>query len=398
MTSTGCATVRRFDRGAAEALEHYLNTPLLAAGQINLISLEAIAERLGSRWATRREPVYDYTERVLEKHLGESGHFLKVSDTDFLVVHPDESKFAAQSRCLRYLSEVLTYFLGKAEPGDIRVREVTRITSEGLQARLIDPVAAAAGADQAGARRVEATTRGRTVNRWTPFATSNGRTVSVSCGLEPVFELKHFVQIGVRIVRRVSCTITGELLTALELGDLSRRDIAQIDLATAAFGLNCLGDDLGDQRPLSLIIPVSFVSLSNQLGRADLIPMFREAAAFVRAAVICEIDNIGGVPQAALLAATSLVRPHCKFVVGRLEAEPVGAISNLRDAGLSAISFHAPQGLVGDAEFHGWSMGAIRKAKRIAKSVMIHRLASARHLAIAALMGASHASLLTPPG
>ncbi len=398
MTSTGSATVRRFDRGAAEALEHYLDSPLLATGQINLISLDAIAERLGSRWATRREPVYDYTERVLEKHLGESGHFLKVSETDFLVVLPDEQRFAAQSRCLRYLSEVLTYFLGKAYPGDLRVREVTLITRDSLEARPIDPVAVAASADQAGAQDIEATTPGRTVNRWTPFATSKGRNVVVSCGLEPVFELKHYTQIGNRIVRRVIGTDTGEPLTAPELGDLSRRDIVQIDLATAAHGLNCLDADCEDQRPLSLIIPVSFVSLSNQLGRADLVAMFRKATAFVRAAVICEIDGIEGVPQAALLAAASLVRPHCKFVVGRLEAEPVGGLSNLRDAGLNAISFQAPQGLVGDAEFHGWSTAAIRMAKRVTKSVMIYRLASPRQLGIAALMGASHASLSTPSG
>ena len=269
---------------------------------------------------------------------------------------------------------------------------MTHITKESLDARLVDPVAVAAGLDQETARGIEAAAPGRKASRWTPFATSSGRTVDVACALEPVFELKHFTQIGNRLVRHVSDAGTGEPLTAHEIGDLSPRDITKVDLATAAHGLTSLGADGADQRPLSLIVPVSFISLSSQLGRADLVPMFRKAAEFVRAAVICEIDGIEGVPQAALLAAASLVRPHCKFVVGRLEAEPIG-LSNLRDAGLNAVSLEAPQGAVGEAEFHGWSMRAIRTAKRIAKSVMIYRLASPRHLGIAALMGASHASL-----
>ena len=49
----------------------------------------------------------------------------------------------------------------------------------------------------------------------------------------------------------------------------------------------------------------------------------------------------------------------------------------------------------GDAEFMGWTRAAVQAAKRIAKSVIIYRLGSTRQAGMAALLGASHASLQT---
>jgi hypothetical protein len=370
-----------------------MGSPLLASGQINLISLDAIAERLEARWEARRESVYDYTERMLERHIGETGHFLRVSDTDFLVVLPQERKFAAQARCLRYLREVLTFFLGEARPRDMTVREVTRISRDGLQAMLVDPAVVTLGAEREKTQEVETPRTAGTVDRWTPFVASDGRSVRVSCVLEPVFELKNYVRIGNRIARRVIRTGSEEALTAAELQNLSRGDIEKIDFATIARGLDRLRTEASDQRPLSLIIPVSYISLSNRQGRASLAALFENAKAFVRTGVICEVCDIESVPQPALLTATSLIKPYCMFLVGHLSAEPGRGLGNLREAGLQAVSFEAPQGIVGDAEFLGWAKAAIGAGKLIARSVMIYRLASPRHAGIAALLGASHASL-----
>ncbi len=63
-TSSALRDARRLSLDATAALEPFLNSPLLASGQINLLSLDPIAERLGARWPARREPVYDYTERA----------------------------------------------------------------------------------------------------------------------------------------------------------------------------------------------------------------------------------------------------------------------------------------------------------------------------------------------
>lgn len=392
-TSSALRDARLLSLDAAAALEPFLNSPLLANGQINLLSLDPIAERLGERWAARREAVYDYTERALERHVGEQGYCLKISETDFLIVLPDERKFAAQARCLRVLREVMTYFLGEAKTADLTVRQVMRITPEGLEAALIDPAAVIAAAEQEEAEPVEVNSARLAVDHWTPFVASDGRRVRVSCVLEPVFELKRHGRIGYRIARRVVRVGSEDSLSATEIQSLSRSDIEKIDLATIARGLNRLRTEVGAERQLSLIVPVSYVSLSHRGSRAALAGLFGEARAFVRTGVICEICDIEGVPQAGLTEAIALIKPHCMFAIGRLLGAPDQGLGNLRDVGLHALSFEAPQGIFGDSEFLAWAKLAIGAAKRVAKSVMIYRLASARQAGIAGLLGASHASL-----
>lgn len=381
------------DADALAALGPLVGSPLLGTGQINLISLDAVMERLAARWPTRRDMIYDYTLRTLERHIGDDGAFLRVSETDFLITLPHERKFGAQSRCLRYLREVLIYFLGEIRPSDLVVREVTRIGTHGLQAELVDPIAVILAAEREKIRLVETPARAGGLDRWTPFVASDGRAIRVSCVLEPVFELKNYTRIGNRIVRRVLRMDTQEPLTPAELERLSRGDIEKVDLATIARGLERLRTEAADEQQLSLIIPVSYVSLSHRRGRAALAAMLSEAKTFVRTGVICEVRDIEHVPQPALLEATSLIKPFCMFIVGGLNGGAGHGLGNLRGLGLQALSFEAPLGIVGDAEFMGWAKTSIRACRRITKAVMVYRVASARHAGMAALLGASHASL-----
>jgi hypothetical protein len=387
----GSADSRRLSPDVAPKLERFTGSAALANGQINLMSLDSIVAHLGDRWAAKREKIYDYTERLLGQNIGDAGYHLRVSETDFLIALPNERKFAAQLRCLRYLRDVLTHFLGEARRSDLTVRSVSRITREGIEAELIDPVAVALAARNETAEDAPARDAAGPVDRWTPFVASNGQRVRVSCVLEPVYELKRYARIGNRIVRRVLSVDSGEQLSAAELQNLSRSDIEKIDSATIARGLHRLRNETGDQ--LTLIIPVSFVSLSNRQGRASLAVLFEQARAFVKTGVICEVCDIEGVPQTALVAATSLIKPYCLFLIGRLAAPPDRGHANLREAGLQAVSFEAPQALAGDAEFAGWAKASISAAKLIAKSTILYRLTSPRFAGMAALLGASHASM-----
>jgi hypothetical protein len=417
--------LRRLDHRAIASLEPFVDSPLLETGQINLLSLDAVIARLGPRWRAKRQAVYDYTERTLDRALADQGHYFRVSDSDFLVVLPYDKRSAAQVRCLRYLRAVLIHFLGEARPADIAVREVTRIANTALEAVRVDltKVAAAESAEEVGRPAPvesppadaphrecgagEAPTSSAapasdgwapsasvpTADRWTPFIASDGNRVRVSCVLEPVFELRGYGRIGNRIARRVVRTATDEVLGPLELQRLSRGDIERIDLATIARGLGRLRAEQHGDRQLSLIIPVSYISLSHRAGRAALAELLHEARELVQTGVIVEVCDIEGAPQAALLEATSLIRPYCMFLIGRLNDTPDRGVGNLQNAGLSGVSFDAPQVFSGDAEFLGWTKSAVRAAKRIAKSVIIYRLASARQAGMAALLGVSHASL-----
>ncbi|MDP3660160.1 hypothetical protein [Phenylobacterium sp.] len=409
------AVTRLMSADGEAAMEQFGDPELLAQGKVNIIALDAVYDRFGSKWGLRRDQVYAHAERTLQRMLGARGFYLRVSETDFLICQPELSRFGCQAACLVALREILGHFLGEAHLANGYVHEVNKISSTGVEAIKINPaLAARAAAEEAQAetavppepasfveapepepkpqpvlRRIR-----RTMDQWSPFVASDGRELRVSCTLEPVFELKNYARIGFRLARRVLVTGSDEELPPAAIALLSRADLLRIDLATIARGLDRLDADDGAKLQPSLIIPVSYVSLSSQRGRDEIAKAFKEANDFVQRGVICEICDLEGVPQVALLSAVSLIRPFSLFVVGRLSTTPPapGALSQLKGCGLQALSVECPPHM-GEAEFHGWSKATIDALKHVTRSVLVYRTASARDAGMVALLGATHASV-----
>lgn len=380
---------RLYTAEAAGLLERFDAAALMAEGKVNLIGLDAIAERLGERWAVKQEQVYDHVERTLGRHLGDRGMFVRVSPTDYLVAQPDASKFGAQASCFRYLRELLTYFLGDHRGARLDVLQVTKFSESGVEAQAVDMTEAEQGEAQ------ERATRGAEARRfqeWSPFVAANGRALRVSCKLEPVLELKAFRRIGFRLARTVLDQRTEEALPPSEIQRLSRADLERIDLATISRGIDRMASEAEGAKEPTLIAPVSYISLSNQRSRTALVNYFKEAQALVQRGLICEVTDIEGVPESALLAAITMMKPFCLFIIGR-RAPPFGDNASLAAAGMQGASIECPPELEGDAEFVAWARHAIESGKRVAKSVMLFGVPSTRHMAIAAHLGATHASL-----
>lgn len=404
--------VRLVSADAEVALERFSDPQLLAAGKINLISLEAVQQRFADRWQLRKDQVFAFAERVLERGVGLSGFYLRVSDTDFFIVHPDLGRLAGQAACLRYLREVLNHFLGDANMAAAGVLQVSQISKGRLEAQPVDATkadaahgphaAGTAGAledDDIEAVRLPAWREGdpppqSRLNQWTPFVANDGRQLRISATLEPVYELKGFTRIGFRMIRRVIVVATGEELTNQQAAALSAGDLLRADMATITRGIDRLKAEGGTEQQLSLIVPISFCSLSSQRGRAELAAPLKEAGGLVKLGVICEILDIEGVPAGALLTATSMVRPFSLLVVGRLTAPTPRAIARLSGAGLQALSFECPKGL-GDGEFLGWAHSTITPARKVARSILVYGASSTQRAGALASYGASHVSLAT---
>jgi len=385
--------------GAEEALERFSDPTLLDAGKVNLISLEAVESRFGDRWKMRSEQVYDFATRVLERGVGASGFFLRVSSTDFFIVHPDLGRIAGQMACLRYLREVLHHFLGEDQMAALGVLQVTKIAKGLVEAQQIDASATddATTGEAAESPNAEVDAAGwRAVDRWTPFVAADGRQVRVSATLEPVYETRGFTRIGFRMARRVLATQRREEeeLSPQQVALMSTADLLRVDLATIARGIERLRTEGHGEQHLSLIVPLSFASLASQKGRAEFVKQLKTTGSLVKLGAICEICDIEGVPPSALLAAVSLVRPFAVLVVGRLLTTTPAGIAQLQGTGLQALSFDCPLDL-SDAEFVAWATGSIGAAKRVARSVLVYRATSARRAGLLATLGASHVSLLT---
>jgi hypothetical protein len=382
---------------AQQALERIQSSTLLSEGKVCLMSLDAIRDRLGTRWAARRDRVYDHAQQSMRKALGPHSFFLRVSETDFLVAQPSVGRIAGQAACLNCLRDVLTYFLGEALLADIVVHEVTSLAEGRIGAQTLDPTAVDAEAQalpqvQETVRPVSRAAGVMSLDRWTPFVAHDGQRLRASCQLEPVIQLKTYARIGYRLKRRILTLPAETPLTRADQQKLTSADLERIDFATLARGLNRLEQEAGGDRQPSLILPVSFATLSSKRGRATLAEFFRAAQENVQRGLICEVCDIEGVPPSTMLAVTSLMRPFCLFMVGRLSAPPLGGLAALEDTGLQGVSIERPPGVDSDAAFDGFVKALVAAAKPVVRAVMIYGLAGPRQAAIASLHGASHAS------
>jgi hypothetical protein len=230
-------------------------------------------------------------------------------------------------------------------------------------------------------------------DRWSPFTAHDGRRLRASSQLEPVFQLKSYGRIGYRMTRKALLAPADTPLTPAELGQLTSADIERIDFATLARGLNRLQQQSAGVREPSLILPVSFATVSSHRGRSMLAEFFQAAQASVQRGLILEVCDIEGAPPSGLLAATALMRPHCLFIVGRLNALPPGALTDLKDVGLHGVSIECPPGGADNEDaFVAFARSVTTAAKSVVRAVMLYDVASPRQAAIASLFGATHAS------
>lgn len=378
-----------------EAIRRFDDPELLAAGKVNVISLEAIQSEIGARWSARRQQIGDFTARVLERGIGTDGYFLQVSDTDFFIVHPDLGKVAGQAACLRYLREIFAHFLGEDRLAAQGVLQVVRLSRGKVHAAPIDEqqmVSEIADLDLGITEAPSSPDPRPMLDQWTPFVANDGRRLRVSSALEPVYETKGFTRIGFRMVRRVIVTQTEHELSPGELTMLSTADLLRVDLATISRGIVRLSTE--KEKQLSLVVPLSYSSLASAKGRVECARQLKTAQAAVRLGVICEVCDLEGAPPGALAAAITMVRPFALLVAGRLVATTPSAILQHRGAGLQAVSFECPLGL-GDAAFMGWATGAVGAARRVAKSVLVYGVTASPRAGVLAALGASHVSLAT---
>lgn len=374
----------------AETLSQFGSPYLLAEGKVCVISLAAIAQRLGPRWPLRRDIVREHTVKLLDRTLGTDALHSWASETSIIVAQPTSPDIIGQARCLNCLKEILQHFLGDSNIEDTIVHSVTRIVDGDLLGERLDVRRVTAAALQLSARSEGARP---STNQWSPFVTSAGRRVRVSCLLEPLIQLKSSRRIGYRISRRVLETPSEIELPPQDLERLSRADHASIDAASITRGLERLRAETSDAKALSLIVPVTFSTLSHPAGAATLVDLLAQARADVQHGIICEIVDYARAPPAALAAALATIRPHCSHVVGRWEAGRAFAASPERAGDLvSGVCFECPA-MAGDAEFVGWVRTLLAGKRPAGAGVLLFQLSDPRQVALATALGASHASL-----
>lgn len=385
---------------AEAALERLQGSPLVAEGRAVMVGLDAIKLRLAERWPSKRQQVWDHLERSFVRQIGNAGMVVRVSETDYLVAQPGAARFAAQASCLTVLREVLTFFLGEAGPGDIALREVTAVTPQGVQCQPLEAQAimlAAAAQRTAPAPAIdtpEIAPDDASPDRWSPFSTGDGRTLRVSCRIDPVFELSAVRLVGHRLEPRVIDLKNNHALDAAGIRALSPGDRERVDLATIARGVNRLrASDKNSRRPL-LMLPAAFTTFGSTRGRTALTQALREARVDEETRIVVEIRELDGAPLARLSEAVGLMRPFCYAVVGRVTSDR-RAIDAAIKGGVSGLSLELNKREDSEQELLFRLHSFANRAKSHVRVCMAFGLTTPRHLALARLAGLTHASITT---
>lgn len=381
------AATRVLTAGVGEALAGFHDPAPLQDGQVNLISLDAVAETFGTRWALQSQRVEKFVERLLARELGPGESFLQVAPTDVLISLPGRDREAAQVACLRHLRQVLQHFLGSSARAAEGVYEVISVHSDRVEARPLDSAELLALEQAADLEREREEALARATE---PFIASHGRKVRVACALEPLINLSTGASIGLRLAQRVHSGADDALLNAEAVSAFAGIDRQRVDWSTVIHGL-AQHRERGQQTP-TLIVSMSYASLSSQRGRTEMVGLLQQARQYATLGVICEVSGVEGAPHAQLQEAVAIIRPLSLFVVGRIDSPSQVVWSHLRGTGLRGIAFDCPP-FEGDAVFLGWAKAMTARARRVASSVLLYGVPSIRFVSSLAEAGATHATL-----
>lgn len=330
VSSPETASVARFvDDDAATFLQQLSNSLLVQSGAVNLIGLDAIHDRLGQRWFRRREDVWLYVEKCIERLLADRAYFRRVSETDFVIAIAGSDALAAQTMCVKVLSEALTHFLGATEPGSVVIRKVDGV-SEGeircapvdlrMLAERQDIVAVpgpAIGAEPLRERSFaepppEPRPRTSHPRRAGPASLSSatGLQLSVDYLPEPLVNLHNGRVAGMCLEPVVREVRSGRRVPHHGLARLPERDLAFIDDLgiTVAHGISAT-----HAAAQSLLLEVSFQTLACQKLRTALLDELR-ARRLGPAWVIMLSHFEHGTPPSRLIEMISFLRPYCEGV------------------------------------------------------------------------------------
>ncbi|MDG3443123.1 hypothetical protein [Nitrospirillum amazonense] len=158
-------------------LEHQAR---VSAGTVQLLGLESLKEKLGSRWPSVRDRVHQLTERLLNQSLGPGDVVFPYGPDTYLVVFAQMDERAAGLLCARVLQDLQRLLLGDADTATIVVRTAVRQVTGDLVLkphRLADLLAGTARAEAVAKGREEAAASGRAAPGWTELHGAPGRDV-----------------------------------------------------------------------------------------------------------------------------------------------------------------------------------------------------------------------------
>jgi len=102
------------------------NKTLVETGQVKLLGLENLQERLGDKWPALLENIHNTLDAIVKKRISDNDVFFNKSENEFIIVFANTSHKAAQLICAKILQELTEKFAGPTDTKDIVIKTVAQ--------------------------------------------------------------------------------------------------------------------------------------------------------------------------------------------------------------------------------------------------------------------------------
>jgi hypothetical protein len=391
--SASTFTIRHLD----SLLDQIAHPKLLAEGQVNIISIFAVREKLAERWERSCDNIYDRTEKQIARQLGVSDYHCRIAETEYLLSFPGDTRQSAQLRCMRILQELLELFLGKYTMEQIDIRAVTGrqgdvLTAEAVDVTMLNNMSAPSSAPSPAAAPL-GTAIARAPRPTLAPVTIGTRTLHLDFEFRPLWDLRHDA-ISSFSLNAIAETDQSRALgeACAERSQLNPDELMAIDLAAAKYGLETLTYLFGRKSRFILHLPCSYETLASSRARPQFLEAIKSFAPELRRYIAFELYDLpAGVPQSRLSALVTMLNPFGRGVIACVRAQRAGAIS-LRGCGLLGTAVELDPVGMPETEMFA-RIGNFRERAHMAGEQLIAYGVNSRSLVMACWsMGLTHIS------
>lgn len=387
-------------RNLESLLDQIAHPKLLEDGAVNIISIQAVREKLADRWERSCDNIYERIDKQISRQLGAADYQCRISETDYLLSFPGDAREAAQLRAMRLLQDLLELFLGAFTLEQLDIRAVTGRQGDALTAEPVDIAALHRGLATGTSSRAPKTPSpplGVKIPGHPPLPPEpirvGERTLHLDFEFRPIWDVRHDA-ISSFSLNAIPQTDQSRALgeARADRSQLIPEELTAIDLAAASHGLETLTYLFQRQSRFILHLPVSYETLASSRARPRYLDAIKSFAPELRRYIAFELHDLpSGVPQSRLSTLVTMLSPFGRGVIAFVRAQRVGVVS-LQGCGLLGMAVELESPSLPEAELFV-RIGTFRERAHLAGDQLIAYGVNSRSLVMAAWsMGLSHVS------
>ena len=299
-----------------------------ARGQVHIISIDAVRDAVGERWARHDALVEDFVIRSFRRGACEDDFIVRVNETDFMLIQPSREPMGALSRASQLMRETLSYFLGAVESENIHVSIVDRLGEGGIEATRLSEADLEAAAEvrwgdmtqsSDGSPPWERFGLARPPRKIVTIRRPEGGDIQAVFYLDPIWNVARAAVVS--FVARTVAVQTGlnGQFESIDAGDLTPRTHAVLAGKRMQF-LRELAEAADEERRVAIHLPISVNGLSYSGTRTEILADLKKLSANLRERLFIELTEApSAMPQIRLAEIISQLRPFCRGVHVRID-------------------------------------------------------------------------------